>query len=93
MITEKERQALAAKMASFIYNFFRDQEPVATLEGNRRAAEKAALVAGRVTAAVMHEGKLDGEYLIYSRWLERQTAEVMRSTLDEVVSGSIKAVD
>lgn len=79
-------------MASFIYNFFREQEPVATMAGNRRAAKKAALIAGRATAAVMHEGELDGEYLIYSRWLEKQTADAMRSSMDSVLSGSLRVV-
>ncbi|GEM_PF-6827009 len=93
MITEKERQELAGEISAFIYNFFRFREPQATVQGNRRAADKAAAVTGRVVAAVMHEGSLNGEYLVYSRWLERRLSEELRGAVDSVIVSDIKAVD
>lgn len=93
MITEKERQDLAGEISAFVYDFFRLREPAPTVQGNRRAADKAAVVTGRVVAAVMHEGSLNGEYLIYSRWLERRVSEEIRGAVDSVLASDIKAVD
>jgi len=93
VITERERQELAGKISAFIYDFFRNQEPTATVQGNRRAGEKAAAVTGRVVAAVMHEGSLNGEYLVYSRWLERRLSEEISGAVDSVIVSDIKAVD
>lgn len=91
-ISEQERIQLGGELAECIYNFFRNQEPVASVEGNRRAAEKTALVAGRVAAAVMHPGKVDGEYLMLSRRLETTMSAEMKSTIDSVIKGWIRPV-
>ena len=76
-ITAEDRHRLSAHLARTIFDFFRNQQEVHTLAGNRLAAEKTKLVAGRVAAAVTHDGPLDGGYLMLSRRMEVQTADSM----------------
>lgn len=92
-ITIEERAALAGHVAREIYNFFRNQQDVHTVPGNRLAAEKAKLVAGRAVAAVVHPGKVDGEYLMLSRRLEVEIGADIYEAMESVIKDGIKAVD
>jgi len=92
-VTREDRIALGGELAGHIYNFFRNQQEVHTIAGNRIAGEKAKQLLGRVCAAVLYPGKLDGEYLILSRRLEVEVANDAQEALDSVFRAWIKAVD
>lgn len=91
-ISERERQELAGALGSFVYTFFLNQESVSTVAGNRRAAEKASQVIGRLIAAATYPDKLDTSYLMMSRRFEVVFAEAAMEAADTVIKNWIKPV-
>lgn len=92
VISERERQELVGALGSFVYTFFLNQEPVSTVAGNRRAADKTAQVIGRMIAAASYPDKLDTNYLMLSRRFEVVFAEAALEAADTVIKGWIKPV-
>ncbi len=92
-ITREERMALGGELAGYIHNFFLKQQEVYTVAGNRLAGEKSKQLIGRVCAAVLYPGKLDGDYLMLARRLEVEVANEAQEALDGVFRSWIKAVD
>ncbi len=92
-ITREDRIALGGELAGHIQNFFLNQQGVYTVAGNRIAGEKTKQLIGRVCAAVLYPGKLDGQYLMLARRLEVEVANEAQEALDGVFRSWIKAVD
>lgn len=92
VISDQERQELAGVLGGFVYTFFLNQEPVATVAGNRRAADKTAQVIGRLIAAATYPDKLDTDYLMMARRFEVLFAEAAMEALDTVIKDWIKSV-
>ena len=92
VISDQERQELAGALGGFVYTFFLNQEPAATVAGNRRAAEKTAQVIGRMIAAASYPDRLDTNYLTMTRRFEVLFAEAALEAADTVIKGWIKPV-
>lgn len=91
-ITDQERKELAGALGGFVYTFFLNQEPVSTMAGNRRAADKTAQVIGRIVAAATYPERLDADYLMATRRFEVLFADAAWKAIEAVARDFIKPV-
>lgn len=93
VISDRERQELAGALGGFVYTFFLNQEPTATMAGNRIAAHKTAQIIGRIIAAATYPDKLDTDYLMMARRFEVQFSDVALEAVNNVIRGLIKSAE